>query len=67
MTEEYNVLTVEIELISTVADPYIAAAKLHDVDEGDIIAKILEVVANNEGMIDALLDDNGGWNDSTSE
>lgn len=55
--EEYTVLKIELEMISTVADKYIEAAKERNVDEGVIVAKILEVIANNDGMIEALLDD----------
>ncbi len=55
--EEYTVLKVELEIISTIADTYVEAARLRHVDESIIIAKILEVVATNDGMITALLDD----------
>jgi len=54
--EEYTVLNVELEIISTVADTYIEAANSRGIDESTIIAKILEVVATNDGMIDAILD-----------
>ena len=63
--EEYTVLNVEIDLISSVADAYVVAAKKHEVDESDIIAKILEVIANNDGMIDALLENDN--DDSISQ
>ena len=65
INEEHTVLDVEIQLISSVADVYIDAAKLREIDEGTIIAQLLEVIATNDGMLDALLDEEGGYNDPT--
>lgn len=66
MVEEYTVLTVEIELISTVADVYVEAAKSRKVEEAEIIAKILEVIATNDGMLNALLETETNY-DSASQ
>ena len=54
--EEYNVLNVEIELISDTADVFIEAARQRSIGEDELIADLLQALAINKGMIDAILD-----------
>ncbi len=53
--DESIMLTIELKLYEKIAEAYIKEAQLRDVDESIIVAKIIEVVALNEGMINALL------------
>ena len=56
-TEKQGVmLTIELKLYGGIAEAYIKAAKQRSVDEAIVVAKIIEIVAENKGMIDAILE-----------
>ncbi len=49
-------LNVEIELISDTADVFIEAARQRSIGEDELIANLLQALAINKGMIDAILE-----------